>query len=70
MGNPADVTCDFCDLRDRRVRAEQAGQTITVVAVGDRHARWEVRFSEGPVNVFLDGTRVARYDRLPRTCTC
>lgn len=62
--------CDWHEMAERRQHAEAEGKTLTVVAVGDRHADIRERFNEGPANVFLDGVFQVRYDVLPRACTC
>lgn len=43
---------------------------LVAISVGDRTLRYEDRFSGGPVNVFIDGKRAVRYERLPRSCAC
>lgn len=42
-------------------REEAAGRSVLLVAVGDRHARPERRFEDGPVKLYIDGVLAARW---------
>lgn len=60
--------CNLCALT--AIYRQYRDHTVTVVAVGDRHARHEDRFKAGPVNVFIDGKWVVQFYRLPTECDC
>lgn len=55
----ANGQCNFCRLRAMREQTP----TVTMVRVN-------LHDNNGPVRVFVDGRFVARFESLPRACTC